>query len=310
MLNINKKFIVGVDIGGTKINVVLFRGAKVLHKDKQPTETKNLSAFMTQLEGIVSSVISPLRRREFIGIGCGIAGALDLEKGQVLKAPNLPIINGLKIREWLAKKFHREVKIDNDARSFLRGEHLWGAGRGYKNLVGLTLGTGIGGGIIIDGKMINGANDAAGEIGHMALNIVQGNSKFKIPNSKQISNSKSQILDFEELAGARALKNLGFSDSLKAYNLAKKGDKNARKAFEKVGEYLGISLANIVNMIDPQAIIIGGGLAGAEKFILPQAQKTMKKLITSPKAAEKVKILLGKLGEDAGAMGAAALFLE
>lgn len=297
MKDISKKFIVGIDIGGSKINVVLFRGAKVLHKDKQPTETKNQAAFLAQLEGMVSSVISPLRRREFIGIGCGVAGALDLEKGQVLRSPNLPIIDGLKIQEFLSKKFYREVLIDNDARSFLRGEHLWGAGKGYKNLVGLTLGTGVGGGIIIDGKTINGSHDAAGEIGHMII-------------KSEIRNSKLETNDFEELAGARALKNFGFSDSLKAYNLARKGDKNAQKAFEKVGEYLGVSLANIVNMVDPQAIIIGGGLSGAEKFILPQARKTMKKLITSPKAAEGVKILLGKLGEDAGAMGAAALFLE
>ncbi len=289
MKDISKKFIVGIDIGGTKINVVLFRGAKVLHKDREPTKTKTREVFLNQLEEIISSVISPLRRKEILGIGCGVAGALDLKKGEVLNAPNLPVINGLKIREWLAKKFHRETFIDNDARSFLRGEHLWGAGKGYKNLVGLTLGTGVGGGIIIDGKMINGSNDAAGEIGHMIIDKGR---------------------DFEELAGARALRNFGFSDSLKAYSLAKKGDKNAQKSFEKVGEYLGVSLANIVNMLDPQAIIIGGGLAGAEKFILPQARKTMKKLITSPKAAERVKILLGKLGEDAGAMGAAALFLN
>lgn len=289
MSDINQKFIVGVDIGGTKINVVLLRGAKVLHKDRQPTETRNLQNFMDQLGEMISSVVSPLRRKEILGIGCGVAGALDLKKGEVLNAPNLPIINGFKIREWLSRKFHRETRIDNDARLFLRGEYFWGAGRGYKNLVGLTLGTGVGGGIMIDGKMINGSNDAAGEIGHMIINKGR---------------------DFEELAGAKALKNFGFSDSLKAYNLAKKGDKNAQKAFGKVGEYLGISLANIVNVIDPQAIIIGGGLAGAEKFIFPQAQKTMKKLITSPKAAEGVKILLGKLGEDAGAMGAAALFLN
>ena len=308
MQSLNNKFIVGVDIGGTKINVVLFRGAKVMYKDKQPTETQNLQKLMDQLESMISSVISPLRRKEILGIGCGIAGALDLEKGQILKAPNLPVINGFKIREWLSKKFHREVFIDNDTRSFLRGEHLWGAGKGYKNLVGLTLGTGVGGGIIIDGKIINGANDAAGEIGHMIIK-----SEIRPPSAKLgrgRGNSKLETNDFEELAGARALKNFGFSDSLKAYNLARKGDKNAREAFEKVGEYLGISLANIVNILDPQAIIIGGGLTGAEKFILPQARKTMKKLITSPKAAEGVLILLSKLGEDAGAMGAAALLLE
>lgn len=264
-----KGFIVGIDIGGSKINAILFQNSGILRQFKILTPKKNIKKFLDQLEKLINKTMSGLDEREILGIGCGIAGALDLGRGTILNSPNIKILNGFNIKNWLSKKFDCKVKIDNDARCFLRGEYLFGAGKGFKNIVGMTLGTGIGGGIIIDGKTFYGANDSAGELGHMILNVKRQNSSLK-------------TYDLEELTVKQARKN--------------KFSKGATKEFEK---NLGIGVANIINILDPEIIIIGGGAAEAAK-----------KFIISPKSRKNVKILRGELGEDAGAIGAAALFYD
>lgn len=277
----SKNFVVGVDVGGSKINAVLFENGKIFKSVKSETPRKNQKEFLNKLEKTIREVIP--QGGKFLGIGCGIAGILDLKVGTVLKSPNLEFLDGFNVKNWLSKKFNCAARIDNDARSFTCGEYFFGAGKGYKNLVGLTLGTGVGGGIIIGGKIVYG-NGAAGEIGHMIINYkddletltVKYMQRFKYPPVNDLYRSK------RSRAVSEALRNFEFN--------------------------LGIGLANLVNILDPEAIIIGGGIAGAAEFFLPHAEKTMKKFIFSPKARKNVKILRGKLGEDAGAIGAAALF--
>ncbi len=282
---VNKKYIIGIDIGGSKINAIVFNDGKVLKSAKILT-SKNKREFLKGLEAVVGKMISGLNKKELAGIGCGLAGALDLEKGIVLGAKNIKILNSFNIKNWLEKKFGCKVKIDNDARCFTRAEYIWGAGMGYKNLIGVTLGTGIGGGIIIDGKMFYG-NGSAGEIGHMIGGEIY----------------------LEDLI-VKDIKNFGFSDPLKTYEFAKTGNKKAKEAFNKMGKYLGVCIANLVNILDPEAVVIGGGIAGAAEFFLPKARQIIKKFSVSPKSRKNIKILIGKLGENAGAIGAAALFLE
>ena len=294
------KYIVGIDIGGTKISAALFKDDKILKSVKIKTPQKSRREFLNKLEVLISEVILELAgKKEISGIGCGVAGVLDLRKGIVLNAPNIKSLNGFNIKNWLHKKFGCEVKIDNDARSFTRAEYLFGAGRGYKNIVGMTLGTGIGGGIIMNGKMVYGISGSAGEVGHMIM-------QFKIKNQ----NSKFFTQDFEDLASTKIFRYLGFSASLQAYQLAKTGDKKALKDFKTLGRNLGIGLANLINILDPEAIVIGGGLSGAYKFFLPVAKKTMAKFIFSPGSRKNIKISIGELGENAGVIGAAALFIK
>jgi glucokinase len=266
-MNKRRDFIIGVDIGGTNIHAVLFKNGRILKRITILTP-KNLKEFLNKLEKTIREIIP--QSGKFLGIGCGIAGILDLKKGTVLKSPNLEFLDGFKIKDWMQKKFHCTVKIDNDARCFLRGEYLFGAGRGYENLVGITLGTGVGGGIIIGGKIVYGANGSAGEIGHMIINSEK---------------------DLEETT-VKQMRKLKFS-------------KMAEKKFEK---NLGIGFSNVVNILDPEIIIIGGGAAENIKTFLPKIKAEAIKSIISPKSRKNVKILMGKLGEDAGAIGAAALF--
>jgi len=267
---LNKNYIIGIDIGGSKIIAALVKGARVFHKIKIPMP-KNKKDFFSKLEKIIGELIKKAGGKQNIrGIGCGIGGALDLEKGIILSWSNVKFLDGLNIKNWLKKEFNREVKIDNDSKCFTRGEYLFGVGKDYKNVVGITLGTGVGGGIIINGKMIYGANGSAGEIGHMIIN-----------NGK----------DLEE-ATVKQMRKSKFS-------------KMAAKEFEK---NLGIGLANIINILDPEAIIIGGGAAKTTGAFILKARKISKKFIVFPQAEKNVKILNGKLGENAGTIGAAALF--
>lgn len=285
---VNKNYIIGIDIGGSKINAVIFNDGEVLKSAKISTPLKSRKEFLEKLEALVSKLISDINSKEILGIGCGVAGVLDVEKGIILKVEKIKMLNGFNIKNWMQKKFGRDVKIDNDARCFARAEYMFGAGRGYKNLIGITLGTGIGGGIIIDGKIFYGSFDSAGEIGHM----VNGE------------------IDFEDLMTIKAIKNSGFLSPLKAYESAKLGNKKAREVFKKFGRYLGIGVANLVNILDPEAVIIGGGISGASEFFLPEAKRSATRFILSPESRKNVKIIIGKLGENAGAIGAAALFYE
>lgn len=259
---VSREYIIGVDIGGSKINAIVFNGDKVLKNIKILTPKKSRKEFLEKLEELIIKLISDIGDKKISGIGCGVAGVLDLEKGVILNSPNLRFLNHLNIKNWMQKKFNCDVKVDNDARCFTRAEYLQGSGRGYKNVVGVTLGTGIGGGIIINGKIFYGDNDSAGELGHILINY-------------------EKDWEFLLLRKRKNIKNI-----------------------------LGIGFANIVNILDPEIIIIGGGASSAFKSLLSEAKKIMNKFVISPKSKKNVKIIIGKLGENAGAIGAAALFYE
>lgn len=269
---VSKKYIIGIDIGGSKIIAALVKGGKVFHKIKI-SMPKNKNEFFKKLETVIEQLIEKAGGMKNInGIGCGIGGALDLKKGIILSWSNIKFLDGFNIKNWLKKKFNCEVKINNDARCFTYGEYLYGAGRGYKNIVGMTLGTGVGGGIIINGQLIYGANGSAGEIGHM---IIDNKKDLEFLTVKQI-----RKLKFSKIA-------------------AKKLEKN-----------LGIGIANIINVLDPEAIIMGGGATKNAEAFIPKVKKIAGKFIVSSIAGENVKIIIGKLGENAGAIGAATLFYE
>lgn len=269
---LTKKYIIGIDIGGSKINAVIFNNGKVLKSVKISTPKKSQKEFLEKLEELVGKLISDLGKKEVLGIGCGVAGVLDLEKGIIVNAPNLRFLNNFNIKNWLEKKFNCDVKIDNDARCFTRAEYLFGSGRGYKNIVGITLGTGVGGGIIIDGKIVYGASDSAGEFGHMIINNRKDLETLTVKQMRKLKFSKTTVKEFK---------------------------KN-----------LGIGFSNIINILDPETIIIGGGAEKTAKAFLSEVKTVMNKFVISPKSKKNIKILKGKIGENAGAVGAAALFLE
>jgi len=261
-------YYIGIDIGGTKIKGVVFDSKNKLVKKEITIKTsKNKKDFLKQLGKIVLELE---KGNNIKGIGVGLPGVVNYATGVFVKAPNLPFLN-----DWNAKKefnkFRIPVKFDNDSRCFLRAEAKLGAGRGYKNIVGLTIGTGIGGGIIIDGKMYQGKTNSAGEFGHTIF---------------QEETRKEKGKSFEELGGKRAF--------------FKFGDRS---------RIIGIGVANLINTIDPDIVILGGGGINNKSLKMDVIKKIAKKYIMSPLAKE-TPIVKGKLGDKAQAIGAALLFNE
>jgi glucokinase len=294
-----KNLYIGFDIGGTKIDAGLVRGNKILKRKIVPTP-KNKKDFLAAVLGIIRELAGG-REKSIRGVGVAMAGVIDRKNGKVIKSPNLPKLNGLNFKKAIENKFKIPVRLDNDARCFLRAEARFGAAKNKKNAIGLILGTGVGAGIMIDGKIYYGRDGAAGEIGHTIIN-----SKFEIRNSKLIMKN---LLSLEDLVSKRGFLRLGVKGIKKLAGRARQGDKKALEIFGIVGGNLGVGLANVINILNPEIVVIGGGLANVAGFLIPSAQKIIKKLALSPKA-KNTPVTISKLGGDAGILGAVLLFFE
>lgn len=277
---------IGVDIGGTKMSGVLFDGARVLADYTLATPKEDLDKFMVML----LALIEPLRERakkdkvKIKGVGLGTPGIVDFKEEKIFGALNLPILNGVNLLEKLKSKVEADwlVKIDNDAKCFVRAEALSGAGKNYRNIFGVTVGTGIGGGWWFNNQSYNGSRGSTVEISQMVVDFTTG---FKLEEAyHKLTQSNPALLADE------------------AYH----GDILAEKAYEEVGRILGVAFANVVNLIDPEIIVVGGGVVESSDLFLPQVKKVMKEYIASP-TAKNIKVVKSKLGKLAGAIGAALL---
>ena len=236
---------IGVDLGGTKTIVVLIdEYGRILKKKKYSTpQTKR-----EILEMLVKGIKEVKGREKVVGIGLGLAGFLDSERGIMRFSPNIPAINNTNFKAFLKKHFKEKLFFENDANAFALAEYAAGYKKQYKNIVGITLGTGIGGGIIVDGMLLKGKGCAA-ELGHMIVDHSSG-KRCDCGN----------IGCFEELADGKALLRtahklgLNVQNNIELAELAKKGNKKAVRAVKEIAEYLAIGLVNIINIFDPDVL--------------------------------------------------------
>jgi len=318
--SLEKKYSIGVDLGGTNIvsAIVNYQG-KIVNRLKVPTlaergkETTIKRIMETIHENIVQSTIAP---GDIIGIGIGAPGPLDVKRGIINFAPNLPGWRDVPLRKILEDEFNMKVVLENDANSAAWGERCFGAGQGVNNLVCFTLGTGIGGGIIINGKIYHGNNYGAAELGHMTVNkdgprcncgnygcLEAYSSATGIKN--RIKNRikegiKSEFLNFEEdkLFESLRLKSI--------FEAARKGDRLTKSVVEEAISYLGIAIANIANILNPEMVVLVGGITNeGNKLLIPLRREVKKRAFYSN--YKSLKIVIGKLGGNSGVLGAAAL---
>ncbi len=284
MPSTGKKYKIGVDVGGTKMAAVLWDGKRTVQDYQLATPKDDLTHFTAILTALVEPLVERARtdKVRLVGVGLGVPGPIDFKAQQVLNPPNVPYLSGAFLPELLSAKLGLPVIMDNDANCFVLAEATAGAGKNYSNVFGITLGTGIGGGWYFSGDVYRGAHGAACEPGHMVIDNKSG-MDLELSYQKLVQNNA------EKLAG-------------EAY----RGDQLAERAFEEASQYLGVAMANIVNLFDPEAIIIGGSVAEASDLYLPGAKKVMQSLIVSPES-KKVKVFVSKLGKSAGAIGAAML---
>jgi len=291
-----KKYIIGVDLGGTKIATAIADTAgKIIYKINTPTEAnlgKNVS--VGNLIKAIYLVMDKLKAKktQISKIGIGAPGPILHDSGLVVDPPNLPGWGKLNLKIILKKEFGTKIILENDAKTAALGEAIFGAGKKYSNLVYITIGTGIGGGIIIDKKIYRGSSGAAGEIGHTLIEL-----------------SDSKIRTLESLAAGPAIaKAANMTDGETVYKEAVAGNAMAINAIECCGQYIGLAVANIINILNPEIIIIGGGISKMGKIIFDPINETAKKNAL-PVALNKLKIVPAKLGVDAGLIGAIALCL-
>ena len=285
---------IGIDIGAKRIAVVVLRGRKVIKKTMIDTPS-SLQLLIKILKNTVLKLIPDLEKQNIQGIGIGVASPIDFKRGLILTAPNCPQFRNLALAKIIEKELKIKTKMDNDANCFVLAENILGAGRGVKGLLGITLGTGIGGGIVLDERIYHGAHGSAGEIGHII--VVEGGRKCGCGSRGCL----------EQYASAQAIRRMTKGIRVRdAAKRARNGEKRFIKIFEQVGHYLGIGLINIINIWDPEMIVIGGGVAHNWELISPSLRREIRKVI-SP-LARKIKIKKAELKEDwAGAIGAALL---
>jgi len=282
------KFYLGIDVGGSRIKAVLVKNKQIV-RSKIKDLPNNLEGLLNVIVKIKDELTVDIDKAKIGGIGFGLAGTLDIKREIMLNSPNIKYLNNQPIKKLLEEKLKTyPIKLEHDVHCFLLAEKKRGLAKNLKNVFYLTLGTGIGGALMVNGQIVFGAHGSAGEVGHMIIDL----------NKK---------LDLEKLAANKfILKSLGVN-SIKAKKQAIAGNPKAIKVFSRVGKNLGIGIVNIINIFDPEAIILNGGITEAKEFILPTIKKEIKKLVTSP-AAKKTKILFSPLGIYAGSLGAALLF--
>lgn len=312
------KYAFGVDVGGTTVKLGLFNDkGQVLDKWEIPTVKDNGGEKV--LPDIAASIKNKMQEKnisveELVGVGIGAPGAVDADGYMVNGAVNIGW-GAFDLAETLKKELDLPVtvKAGNDANVAALGEMWQGGGKGYSNLVAVTLGTGVGGGIIIDGRILTGTNGAGGEIGH--IHIEDAETETCGCKNKGCLEQYASATGVTRLANRRLAKDdapsvlRGGEISAKTvFDAVKAGDKVAIEIAEQFGEYLGKGLAVVANVVDPQIFVIGGGVSKAGDILFKYIEPSYKKCAFGP--CKQAKFALATLGNDAGIYGAAALVLK
>jgi len=298
------KFIVAIDLGGTNLkSALLDLNYKI--KDRRVLNTKGFKKKESLIAAIVDSVKKIIRdnqlsKKDILGVGLGLPGPIDVRNGLVHFFPNIPGWKEVRLKNILERSLSLPIFLDNDANLMALAEYKLGAARGFKNAVCITLGTGVGGGIILDGRLYRGFSFAAGEIGHIPIN-----EKGPRCNCGGVACLETYIGNNAILRDARNLFKRDVSLE-ELSRLARKQNKKAKTIWSKVGSRLGTAFVGVVNLFNPDAIVIGGGVANAGKILFARVRETIAKRAMNVQA-RRVKVFKTKLGSDAGLIGAAIL---
>jgi glucokinase len=298
----NASHAIGVDLGGTKILTGLVtRAGEVLRRHERPTPHDSQESVVRELEAAVSVLVTD----EVAAIGFGVPSPIDQRRGVVVECVNLPL-KDFALRDHMAGRFDLPVGLENDASAAAIGEWRAGVGRGVDDLVMLTLGTGLGGGVISGGKPFRGANGAGGELGHVVIvhdgRPCQGACRGRGHLEAYVSG---------RAASTAAQKAFGPSaDAHRLVRLANEGDKTARGILAEIGGYLGSGMGSFTNIFAPELFVIGGGfgIAGWE-YLIPAAEAIMHREALRP-MRDLVRIARAELATAAGVAGAAFVAFE
>ena len=308
----------GIDLGGTKILVLVADAeGKVLGEVRVPTlATQGPESVITRMVDAVRSAASEARVEtgSIAGAGVSAPGPIDTAEGIITDPPNLPGWHNVPLARILRERLGIPVVLENDANCGAVGEHMFGAGRGYRHMLFVTISTGIGGGIIIDNELYAGASGAAGEVGHIGVSVDGPSCGAGHPGCLEAFASGTAIAararDMIAAGGLPRTARIAEHDpplSAKSVQMAsEQGEAEATAIITSAGRYLGIGLASLINVFNPQAIVLGGGLTNIGDAILGPAVETARTRSFAQSFMD-VRIVEGALGERVAALGAIAV---
>ena len=275
--------VIGIDIGGTNIRAGVVKDLAVT---KSASKKINSKGTKEQVFEELFEVIDEVMNKSIAAIGIGVPSVVDLDSGVVYEVQNIPSWDIVPLKERVEEKYKIPVLINNDANCFALGEYHFGKGKGYKNMIGLNIGTGLGAGIILNGKLYCGTNCGAGEFG-------------MVPYLDQYT---------EYYASGQFFRNVYQADGAEVFEKAKAGDKRALEMFDELGFHLGNAFKTILYTYDPDVIIIGGSLKNAWEFYSAALKKQLNTFVFS-RSVLKLHISISEL-ENCGVLGAAALHFD
>ncbi|MBL1153784.1 MAG: ROK family protein [Ignavibacteriae bacterium] len=312
----SEKYALGVDIGGTniKIGIVSDRGKLIKsHSVKTQPESGPKKVISNICKGI--DEILEKNKLKIQGIGVGCPGVVQIKKGIVENAPNLPGWKNVKLGQILKNKYGYKIHIENDANAAAIGELIFGAGKKFDSFVMVTLGTGVGGGIVFDKKIFRGEFGAAGEVGHISIDIngpkcncgSTGCIEAYAGNAYLREIVRSELPEHRDSEIWKLIENDLSKVSPKIIQLAaEKNDAYAKFVIERMGRQLGAALASLSNLLDISTFIIGGGVAGFGKPLFDSTRKTIANRVLLP-LRQRVLVIPAKLKNEAGIKGASSL---
>lgn len=318
----NAPYLLGHDIGGTKLAVtVADRNGKILHKIRRPTEAERgpravvASLASMSREAMARAALSPA---ELAGVGVSCGGPLDTETGVVYAPPNLPGWDEVPLKAWLESALSLPVFVENDANASALAEWSFGAGRGCRHMVYMTMSTGIGGGIILDGRLYRGPNDTAGEVGHMTIvengpacgcgkrgcleALCSGPSIARRAREKAREAPGSRMVD---LAGGDPARITAET----VMDAARQDDPAAREIVDETARYMAVGLGNIVNILNPEVIVIGTILVKAQDLLLEPIRAYLRRE-TWPRVYDTVRVVPAGLEDAVGDLAAIAVIRQ
>ncbi len=314
--------ILGIDLGGTKIlTSVIDPSGKMLSRDHSITPA------VEGPEGVIQAILASSERalegaaiatERVSAVGVGAPGLADTEDGILFTSPNLPGWENVPLRDIIQEKLKKKAFLINDGNAAALGEHYFGAAKGVTHFIYVTISTGIGGGIVVDGKVLNGSRGLAGEVGHMTINdegppchcgnrgcweaLASGTALAKVARKQIEAAADTTILSFAD----------GKIENVTAQTVqmaAEKGDALANQLILKTAYYFGVGLANLINIFNPEMIVIGGGLSNMGEQLFKPAHKVVEERAFHP-ALRTVRFVKADLGRNSGVLGAAAFAFD
>ena len=308
----------GIDLGATKIlSVLVDQHGKLLGEDLRPTEgAEGPDAVIANMVASLRHAIATAGDVRLAAIGIDAPGPVDYGHGIVTSPPNLPGWHDVPLASIVGKEFGVPCVLENDANAAALAEHRWGSGRGSRHMLFLTVSSGVGGGIIIDGNLYRGASGAAGEVGHMTINARGARCHCGRRGCLEMYASGVGIARLARRLVARRrdslLARMAREQPLTAklvHEAAEQGDEDARKLIAGAGYALGVGLGSLINVFNPQVIVLDGSLTKMGDLYLGPARETAQRE-SFEQSWQDVHIVVGELGDRSAALGAAAVALE